>query len=452
MRRIIFTLFVVCFAGGALFAAQTVLNPVSDGFVRQSDDSFVSTNQNMEMSTYNTLYREIFLNFDLTSLSIDPDHAILKLYVNDVSNETPVIAGVFGAAGNVATDGTVTYSNRPTDQTYIRNNYISEDSIGKWLSFDLTYFIRSLDLSSNKLVYFRVAIVNPASGSTSPLVTIGSRNSSNKPELTLSNKPIRGVYELPYAAFSSFSTDNFTATKGLPEFAFDGSGLLPAMGCETAADYKAWRTSSGSLPHWLIVGLQDSVTIGKFHFWNLNWMSGSTDYTGRGAQSMDIYVSSSEDDMSAVSDFANDARWQKVTAEGFTLPRASGITAYAGDDVAVTKVGGTRWFALKINSIYTTGSYTGLSEVKVYAENPEPAPDITTGVNNGDIQNIFQVYSVAGVLTVSGLDPAMQVCLYNIQGQLLRNEISSTNSLHWNLPAGVYLLKAGDQVLKAIHR
>jgi len=117
---------------------------------------------------------------------------------------------------------------------------------------------------------------------------------------------------------------------------------------ETAADYKAWRNSSGTPPFRMAIKLSEVVTIQKFHIWNFNWMSGTTNYTDRGVKDMDIYISSSSEDLADVP--FTDGKWIKVSATGLTLTQATGIVSYAGESVSVTNAKNAKWigFDMKI--------------------------------------------------------------------------------------------------------
>ncbi|GHU71339.1 hypothetical protein FACS189413_12930 [Bacteroidia bacterium] len=370
MKKLIFTFVAVIIAGTALFARQTTtLNPTADGFVSSSDDSYVGTNLNMALSSYNTNIREIFLDFDLTSVIFTPQHATLKLYINSVSNANPVILGAYAATGN-AIDGSLTFTNRPiTGQYHTTDIHTSNAAVDQWISFDFADFIKAQDFSSNKLLYFRIAVIYPATTSTTcPLITIGSIESSNAPQLVLSDMPTPGVYEVPFAEMETLYANN-SNNAGKPEFAFNGAGLLPDMKHVTAGDYMMWRNLDGSYPFQLMVKFKEAIDITKLHVWNANWLfgTGSTDYTNRGAKRVDIYVSSSSTDMTTVTDFT-DSRWKKVSSDELQFAQATGSTSYEGEDISLTGADNAYWLALNILSNHAPSNYAAISEIKVYKE------------------------------------------------------------------------------------
>jgi hypothetical protein len=367
MKKSFFTsvILLLFFAFSETISAESVTyNPVKDGFVRQSDDSYIDAYQNMELRSYTNINREVFLDYDLSNLTFTPQHATLRLYVNSVNDATKFIVSAYVKTGNVINESLV-YTNRPTtDQSRFVDIHASQDSVGKWLQFDFSDYIKSQDLSTNKLFYFRIVIANPLTNS--PLVTIGSNESANKPQLVLSDAPVVGTYEIPYSNIQSVfvSTPNLEA--GNPINAFNGAGLLPAMCHETAADNKAWRNSSGTPPFRMVVNFTDFANIEKFQIWNFNWMSGTTNYTNRGAKNMDIYISSSSDDLNNV--LFTDGRWNKVSATGLTLTQATGLVSYTGESVSVTNAKNAKWFGFNMINNFAANNFLGLSEVKVYKQ------------------------------------------------------------------------------------
>ncbi len=454
MKKTIFTLTMAFIASTALFAASIVtetFNPTKDGFVKQSGDTYVDTYQNMELRAYNSFNSEIFIDFDLAAITITPLHATLKVYVNSVGTAVPFIVAAYGQAGN-AISGTLTYTNRPVTGQRCVDIHAAQDSVGKWLQFDVSDFVKAQNLVSNKLFSFRIAVVYPGITSTTcPLITIGSMESANQPQLVLSDTPIPGIYEVPYSAINSITSSATYAAAGDPINAFNGTGMLPAMCHETAADNKAWRNSAGSFPISLTVKLNQAINIKKFHIWNMNWIYGTSllDYTDRSVKNMDIYISTSTDNMSAVTDFT-DSRWTKASATGLTLTRASGSTSYTGEDVAVTNANNVRWFAYKVISNYAaSGAFIGLSEVKIYKE-IKAIVDTPTGVAETTKSNII-VSSNNGILSIDNIAPASRVQLYTMQGQLIRNEVTKDSNLRLQVPAGVYVVKANGISVKAVN-
>jgi hypothetical protein len=447
MKKLIFTLSMAFIANIAINAANTVIatfNPTADGFVKQSDGLYVDNATSMELSGYAGTNRDIFLDFDLTSMTITPKHATLKVYVDNVGSAVRYIVSAYGKVGN-AINGSLTFANRPVDGQRCVDIHAGQDSIGKWLQFDVSDFVKAQDFTTNKLLSFRIAV---AAIANCPLTNIGSIESANKPQLVLSDTAIPGIYEVPLSVFNSFTSSVASAVGG-PINAFNGAGLLPGMFCDTSRDNKTWTNttaSPGGAPISLIVKLNDAITIKKFHIWNYNWMSGATNNTNRGIKSVEIYVSTSTDDLTAI-DVA-DSRWTKVSADGLTLSQADGTVTYAGEDVAVTSVDNVRWFAFKELTTWggTTG-YTGLSEVKVYKE--IKASGIATGIENGLMSNIV-ISSNNGVLSIDNITPASKVELYNVQGQLIRNVKSNGTKLQLQVPVGVYVIKANGDCYKAL--
>jgi len=79
------------------------------------------------------------------------------------------------------------------------------------------------------------------------------------PQLVLSDTPVPGIYEVPYAALETlFVSVPYTAA-GNPTHAFSGAGLLPEMKHVTAGDNMAWRNSSGTYPVNLMIKFKDAI-------------------------------------------------------------------------------------------------------------------------------------------------------------------------------------------------
>lgn len=452
MKKIIFTLIMALFAiNVAINAATTILNPTADGFVKQADNTFVGTFENMELSSYKDFVREIFLDFDLTDLTFTPEHATLKLYVNGMSNANPVIIAAYAKTGNAISES-LTFTTRPTTGLYkTADIHASQDSVGKWLNFDFADFIKAQDFSVNKLLYFRIVVIFPATTSTtSPLISIGSIESANKPQLVLNDAPVVGVYEVPYAEIETLYASAPFAAAGNPVHAFNGAGLLPGMKHVTAGDNMAWRNSSGAFPINLMAKLKNPSNVTKLHVWNMNWLFGTSalDYTDRGVNDVNIYVSTASDDMTTVD--LTDSRWVKVTSDGFKLTRATASTSYGGEIVQISGADDTRWIAFNILSNHGgSANYVGLSEVKIYKTISEPSP--TTAINDRSSSDVFTV-SDGSNLVINNLSAGDRVALYSLQGQLIYRDFAKSTTMHVNLLPGIYMVRVNDLTVKAIHR
>jgi len=385
----------------------------------------------------------------LTDVTFTPQHAKLKLYVNSYSNTNPVIIAAYAKTGNAISES-LTFTNRPTtDQYKTADIHASQDSVGKWLTFDFADFIKAQDFSVNKLVYFRIAIVYPPStSSTSPLITIGSVESTNKPQLVLNDAPVAGVYEVPYAEIETLYVSVPFLAAGNPVHAFNGAGLLPGMKHVTAADNMAWRNSSGTYPIKLMAKFKAASNIAKLHIWNFNWISGATNYTNRGVKDVEFYVSTSSVDMTGVA--FTDSRWVKVFPTVYQLTQATGTTSYGGEIVEFSGAEDTRWVAFNILSNFAASNFVGLSEVKIYNEITED-PGPTTALNN-QFSSSVSVVSEGSNLVINNIISGSHVALYNTQGQLIHGEFAKSSSLQWNVSPGIYIVRVNDVTIKAVHR
>lgn len=453
MKKIIFTLTMLCIAGSTLFAASIItetFNPIKDGFVKQVDGLYVDTYENMELSSYTLQNREILLDFDLNAITITPQHAILKVYVNTVGSAVPFIVATYGQVGNAISE-TLTFANRSVTGQRCVDTHAAQDSVGKWLQFDVSDFVKAQNYTTNKLLSFRIAVISPSStSSTCPLITIGSMESANKPQLVLSNITIPGIYEVPYSSLETLFASAPYAAAGNPTHAFSGAGLLPEMKHVTAGDNMAWRNLSGSYPINLMVKFKEAININKLRVWNMNWLfgTGAADYSDRGVKGVNLYVSTSAEDMTIVA-LTDNTKWKKVTTDGFELTRATASTSYQGQVIGISGAENVRWLVFNILSNFTTTNYVGLSEVKIYKE-IKAIIDNPTDVSEISKSNII-VSSGNGILSIDNITPTSRIELYNMQGQLILNEVSKGSNLKFQVPTGVYVVKANGMSVKAVN-
>lgn len=417
-------------------------NPVLNGFVRQFENDGLYSYENVEVKKVSNYSREMMMDFDLTGLSFAPRHATLRLYCNSVDLDAPFILSAYGIQGNL---GEITYTTRPANELQTRTVDIHGNKAAfaqKWIEFDVSDFVKSLPLETDKKVAFRIAVASDAG----PLLTFSTTKTVNKPELVLSDTPMPGVYEIPYSVIQSASSSGSPTAIGSPEFALNGEGLLPDMCHTNAADRKAWRTASGALPHWFKVELKEKINLKKFHIWNMNWAfgTGMQDYSTRGVQDMELYVSDTEDNLSAV-DYT-DSRWTKI--QNMVIGKAGITMTYQGEEVEVSGApDGIRWIGFNIKTNYGSGSYVGISELKIYKEN-KAAPVGIDPVLSGQIS--LQAYAQGDKLTVRGVEAGKPIVIYDAQGRVSARCEAAEGETEFALPSGFYVVKCGLEVVKVI--
>ncbi len=197
----------------------------------------------------------------------------------------------------------------------------------------------------------------------------------------------------------------------------DGSGL--AGGAHTAQEANAtmWMASnaSGQSVRFNFGGVYPVATV---KIWNFNWalISNGNSCLLRGVKSYDLLVSTQVADPGTA--FGDAAKWT-VVAAGLTLPRASGLDSYAGEEPV--NLGGVdaHWLAIRINNTQGDLNYVGLSEVRfttsqqlalTSAEMPEGAAGTTNNmafalsVAKPTVAAISVDYATADATAVAGVD------------------------------------------------
>lgn len=421
-------------------------NPTANGFVRQATDDGLWTYQNVEVKNYSGYNREMFMDFDLQNLTITPAQATLRLYCSAVTPSTGessyFIISALGLSGNYITGDPITlkWSTRPTTGVRTVDVQAGIDSVGKWLEFDVTDFIKSLDLTQSQLIGFQIAVRTTGG----PLVKISTTYTSYKPQLVISDTPTPGIYELPYSAINTAVVVGGTYnTSGDPIYALNGDGLLPQMQHEAVADYKSWRNVSGSFPYRFIVGLTNEINLKKLHIWNFNW----TGNTGRSMKDVDIYYSNSSDDLTGVA--YDDSRWTLL--KSVVLTQATGDATFTGDEVVFTNSVASRWVGLNIKDIYGTDVYTGMSEMKIYKEITSSSSGPVT--DNKDIySDDFNVFSKDGTLTINNIKLNTPIKVYDMYGQVIYNQTAQSSTIQINLQKGIYIIKSNNSSIKVINK
>jgi len=103
-------------------------------------------------------------------------------------------------------------------------------------------------------------------------------------------------------------------------------------------------------------------SIGKIKVWNFNW----TSYLSRGVKDIDIYYSTSEEDLSSVA--YTDSRWQKYNS--YQLLQADGTAGYLGQTFDVDFQQKVKWVGFNILSNQgDANGYVGVSEIQFFNNN-----------------------------------------------------------------------------------
>jgi cyclophilin family peptidyl-prolyl cis-trans isomerase len=140
------------------------------------------------------------------------------------------------------------------------------------------------------------------------------------------------------------------------------SGLADPADPESAhstAWYDMWLSGSEASPT-VTFDLGNTYAVGGMRVWNYNFVAGSTDFTGRGVASADVWVSTT----GTGTPTSHPGDWTRI-ADDLTFDRAPGSAAYTGDVYALdsNNLAG-RYVAFDDIDNFDGGNYTGLSEIR----------------------------------------------------------------------------------------
>lgn len=198
---------VILFFVGFCFANNTktnlnneqILSPTLDGSLAQSSGTFNTTSTSADIKRASGFNREIYLDFELTSLTINPKSGKLKIYCQSFDKFGDVFMSLYSLSNH--NTNALTWANRPTVTTAIATKWITQnENVGSYLEFDISSSLATTLASTSKKVTFVLKIT---AGSTDPLIKLTMNESaSNKPTLVLSdqnpvNLGVNSVIKMP---------------------------------------------------------------------------------------------------------------------------------------------------------------------------------------------------------------------------------------------------------------
>lgn len=189
--------------------------------------------------------------------------------------------------------------------------------------------------------------------------------------LTLTVATVRAAVWLPGSNIVATASSQYNAQRA-PRYAVDGSGLSGECHSAATADGTNWM-ASGMAGQWIKLDLGELRELDSLRVWNFNWKPDAThDYTGRGVQQADLYVSAASTDPGSTFPGA----WTLAVADHL-FAQASGLSSYTGAPPVSLAGHRARWLALRVDSSFGTEAYVGLSELRVYLA--DPLPTLTVG-------------------------------------------------------------------------
>lgn len=171
-------------------------------------------------------------------------------------------------------------------------------------------------------------------------------------------------------ASSSFATP---PSDRAAKWAVNGAGLNGNQHTNTPANGTMWMNAyAPPAGQWFKMDLGVVYPLHSLRLWNFNWKPDAThDYTIRGVQQCDLYVSASATDPGGTFP----GTWTLVKAD-HVFAKAPGVATYTNEPPVSLAGYSGRWVALRIDSSHGDASYVGISEIQVFANS---APLVSIG-------------------------------------------------------------------------
>ncbi|MEA4935163.1 MAG: sialate O-acetylesterase [Paludibacter sp.] len=197
MRKLILMMLVLC---GTFYttAAEQKFPAVADGYIYQSGDGSNFTFQNMELKKSSAFARELYLSFDIASLTIVENSAFLRLYCNSYDKSGELGISVDGFEGEIpATLKWTTKGELPTLVTAGAEKTFNESQINQYYEWNVSDFVKQMSDKSVTKFSFRVYVTT---GNDALLKFNTTENPSFRPELVISETevaPVTHTIQLP---------------------------------------------------------------------------------------------------------------------------------------------------------------------------------------------------------------------------------------------------------------
>jgi len=132
-----------------------------------------------------------------------------------------------------------------------------------------------------------------------------------------------------------------------------------------------------------------------------------------------------------------------VLAQSYGTTPSYTITPNTGYLVKTVLYNGTDVTSQLVSGIYTASALTADATLNVTFTS-----NTSTGVN--DIRSAFYCYATNGGIQFTGIPAGFDIAVYNVSGINMKHFINNTSDMTINLPCGVYFVKIGTKVTKAI--
>jgi len=251
----------------------------------------------------------------------------------------------------------------------------------------------------------------------------------NGPKPTLYNTedipatPFRSMMEpnlttqnIPFEDFTVYASASYTSRE--VKYAFNGAGInTDGQTHGNAANLTTWHSNVGkAFPYFLKLKFNTPELIDKIKIWNFNWNT----YLPRGVKDMEIYYSTSSDDLSAVA--YSDSRWIKY--QSYQLAIADGTITYTGESFGVDFQNKVTWIGFNILSGQgDINGYVGVSEMQLFRK-------VTTAVPIVEDKKIIQVKNNSVTINNS-LSMPLNFGLVNTMGRTLNRKMIAVGEKYY---------------------
>lgn len=115
--------------------------------------------------------RKAYVHFDFSGFDYSEPEAKLKLYVSNIGTDSARTIKLYGVSNETWSETGINWNNAPAGTTYITSQSISNTDKGKWISFDVSSYVKS-NLTDKNVSFL---LVNEGTASTQNTVLFASR-------------------------------------------------------------------------------------------------------------------------------------------------------------------------------------------------------------------------------------------------------------------------------------
>ena len=175
----------------AKFSLGTVsFSPSKDAFICDGPNAGTNYGSDVNLAVKRELAddsgtnRKTYVNFDFNGYDYSAPEAKLKLYVSNIGTDPERTIKLYGVSDEAWSEAGITWNNAPAGTTYISSLTIKNTDKGKWISYDVTDYVRN-NLNDKNASFL---LVNEGTRSSQSTVLLGSKERAGfEPKLEIYN-------------------------------------------------------------------------------------------------------------------------------------------------------------------------------------------------------------------------------------------------------------------------